>query len=145
VNSRYFDAEGVYLKDVVLLEKGIIKNIIATNRYAHYLDLPVTGNIQNLDIKAGSKPEKVLRKTPYLEIISFSAFQMDPMTGFFGGEFRLGIYHDGYDSIPVTLGTVSANMKEAQKEMFFSSERVQSNNIITPKIVKFNKMTIAGN
>ncbi len=144
VRSRFYDDEGVFLKDVVVLDKGIIKNIIATNRFAYYFDLPVSGNLQNIEIHEGSMQENELRKAPYLEVISFSAFQMDPMTGFFGGEFRLGIYHDGKKSIPVTLGTVSANIKDAQKEMFFSKERVQSNNIITPRIVKFNKMTIAG-
>lgn len=145
VHNKYYDEEGVFLKDVTVVDEGVIKNFVATNRFAYYFDLPTTGNLRNVEVKEGTQSEMELRKTPYLEVVSFSAFQMDAMTGFFGGEFRLGIYHDGQNSIPVTLGTVSANIKEAQKEMFFSKERVQSDDIITPKVVKFNKMTIVGN
>ncbi len=144
-NNRYFDEDGVFLKDTPILEQGIIKNLIAWNRFAYYYDLPTTGHLRNIDVSAGKLTETELRKAPYLEVISFSAFQMDAMTGYFGGEFRLAIYHDGKNNIPVTLGTVSANIKEAQKEMYLSKERVQSNNIMAPKIIKFNKMTIAGN
>ncbi len=70
---------------------------------------------------------------------------MDAMTGDFGGEFRLGIYFDGEKEIPVTLGSVSANLKEVQNELYLSKEVVKSNNYIGPKFIKFNNINIAGN
>ena len=118
--------------------------MVADTRFAYYYDLKPTGGLRNIVVKGGQYTEKELRKAPYLEVLSFSAFQMDAMTGFFGGEFRLAIYHDGEKEIPVTQGAVSANLKDVQKEMFLSKETVNSANVVTPKIIKFNKMTIAG-
>ncbi|XFA98769.1 metallopeptidase TldD-related protein [Candidatus Izemoplasma sp. B36] len=144
IDNTYYDADGFLLEEKTIIENGILKNMLANTRYAHYFNLKPTGNLRNLIVSGGNQTENDLRETPYLEVISFSAFQMDPMTGFFGGEFRLAIYHDGNKEIPLTQGAVSTNIKEAQKEMYFSKETVQSRNVITPKIVKFNKMTIVG-
>lgn len=144
IDNTYYDADGFLLEEKTIIENGILKNMLANTRYAYYFNLNPTGNLRNLIVSGGNQTENDLRETPYLEVISFSAFQMDPMTGFFGGEFRLAIYHDGNKEIPLTQGAVSTNIKEAQKEMYFSKETVQSRNVITPKIVKFNKMTIVG-
>jgi PmbA protein len=145
IYNRYYDSDGMFLKEKLIIEDGVLKNFCATKRYADYLNIEPTGNIGNVVVKQGSLSEKELKQGKYLEVISFSAFQSDPITGDFGGEFRLGIYFDGEKEIPVTLGTVSANIKDAQKEMFLSKELVRANNFIAPKIIKFNKMTIAGN
>ena len=143
-NNTYYDTDGLFLEDVTIIEDGIIKNMVADTRFAHYYNLKPTGGLRNIVVKGGKFTEEELRKAPYLEVLSFSAFQMDVMTGFFGGEFRLAIYHDGKKEIPVTQGAVSANLKDVQKEMFLSKEIVNSANVVTPKIIKFNKMTIAG-
>lgn len=143
-NSNY-DGDGLYLHEYKLFEDGIIKNIYGSQRFAHYFSMKPTGGITNVIVKGGRMPEQVLRQTPYLEVISFSDFQMDPMTGYFGGEFRLAIYHDGHKETPVTQGTIMANIKEAQKDMYFSKETTQSGNVVTPRILKFNNMTIGGN
>jgi len=143
--NRYYDNYGTFLKEYKIIDKGVIKTMTADKRFAYYLDIEPTGGISNQIVSGGTHTLKELHDGPYLEILTFSAFQMDAMTGFFGGEFRLGIYFDGEQKIPVTLGSVSANIKEAQKEMFMSTEQVKVNNFIGPKLIKFNKVTIAGN
>jgi|LGVF01.2.fsa_nt_gb PmbA protein len=143
--SSYYDGDGVFLKETILVKDGILKTFSSSKRYADYLNIEPTGNLRNIVVSGGSKTEKELKTGPYLELISFSAFQADPMTGNFGGEFRLGIYFDGEKEIPVTLGTVSANIKKAQKEMFLSKELVKNDHFIGPKLIKFNNITIAGN
>ncbi len=142
--SSNYDADGLFLKEYPLYKDGVIQNIYGSKRFADYFNMKPTGGISNIIVKGGKFPEQILRNTPYLEVISFSAFQMDPMTGYFGGEFRLAIYHDGHKEIPVTQGTVMANVKEAQKEMYFSKETAQSGNVITPRVLKFMNMTIGG-
>jgi PmbA protein len=140
--SSYYDTDGMFLKEVTLIEDGILTNFYASKRYADYLQVKATGAIGNTVVNGGSLSEKELKQGKYLEVISFSAFQSDPVTGNFGGEFRLGIYHDGENDIPVTLGTVTANINEAQKNMLLSKELVKVDHFIGPKAIKFNKMTI---
>ena len=143
--SRYYDAEGTLMKDTVLVEKGILKNYFSTKRFADYLSIKPTGNIGNHVVDGGQYTEKELKEGQYLELLKFSAFQADSMTGNFGGEFRLGLYFDGVKKIPVTLGSIAGNLKSAQKEMYFSKEQAKDNNYIVPKIIKFNNINIAGN
>ncbi|MBI9010385.1 MAG: TldD/PmbA family protein [Tenericutes bacterium] len=143
--DTYYDMDGFFLKEKVIVEEGIFKNYYATKKFADYLNCEATGAVGNAVVSPGKFTEKELKQGKYLEVISFSAFQANAMTGDFGGEFRLAIYFDGEKEIPVTLGVVSANIKEAQKEMFLSKELTKTDQFIGPKIIKFNKMTIAGN
>ncbi len=144
VMSRYYDGDGVFLKDTVIIEDGVLKKYVAPSRFAQYMDIEVTGEIGNISVNPGGKTEAELKKGPYLEVISFSAFQMDPITGNFGGEFRLGIYFDGEKEIPVMQGTVSANMNTAQKQMYFSKELIRTEHYLVPEVIKFTDITIAG-
>lgn len=143
--SRFVDEDGSILKETTIIENGVIKNIIASKRFADYLDINVTGTIGNTIVNGGKYSEAELKKEPHLELIKFSAFQADSFTGDFGGEFRLGLYFDGINTIPVTLGSVSGNLKECQKNMYLSKEQVQSNHKIVPRIIKFMDMSLAAN
>ncbi|AIO18091.1 peptidase PmbA [Candidatus Izimaplasma bacterium HR1] len=143
--SSYYDANGTFLKETSIIKDGVIENLIAGKRFAHYLNVPCTGNIRNTVVASGSYTEKELKTGPYLELLKFSDFQSDAMTGNFGGEFRLGIYFDGEKKTPVTLGSISANIKEVQKNMYLSKELIKDNSFIGPKLIKFDNIDIAGN
>ncbi len=143
--SSYYDMFGTFLKEIMILENGTIKNLVANKRYSDYLGLPCTGNIGNTVVSPGSYSNEELRTGPYLELLRFSDFQLDPMTGDFGGEFRLGIYFDGKTKTPVTQGSIAANIKETQNKMFMSKEVSKDNNYIGPKLIKFESIRIAGN
>jgi len=69
---------------------------------------------------------------------------MDGLTGNFGGEIRLGWYFDGSNTIPVTGGSISGNIKDLQKEMYLSKELQKDNNFVGPKIVKLLNVSVAG-
>ena len=143
-SSKLFDNDGVYLEETEVIKDGIIKAIIADNRYAYYLGIEPTGAIGNTVYSGGSKSIDELKKEPYLELLKFSSFQMDQFTGNFGGEFRLGIYFDGQKEIPVTLGSISGNINTSQKEMYLSKETTQMNRFIAPKVIKLKDVVIAG-
>ncbi len=68
---------------------------------------------------------------------------MNEMTGDFGGEIRLGNYFDGNSIIPVSGGSISGNIKDAQKTMLFSLETNQIDNYICPKAIKFCGIKVA--
>jgi PmbA protein len=144
VDNGYYDSTGFFLKEYPLYEEGILKTLHGSTRFASYLGIEPTGAVRNIEVIGGKFTEAELKKEPYLEVVSFSAFQMDAMTGFFGGEFRLAIYFDGENYIPLSHGAVQANIKEAQKEMFLSKETSLVQDTISPKAIKFNKMTIVG-
>ena len=58
----------------------------------------------------------------YLHVVNFSDFQMDAMSGRFGGEFRLAFYSDGEKVIPLTGGSISGSIMELAGNMKLSSE-----------------------
>jgi PmbA protein len=146
-NSTYsspFDEDGFKLEPVVILDKGVLKRYSADSRYAYYLKVEPTGAIENIRISAGSKTESKLKEDPYLEIAAFSDFTVDTLTGDFFGEIRLAWYYDGNKTIPVTGGSISGNISEAQNELYLSKELQKDNNFEGPKIIKLLNVTVAG-
>ena len=142
--SGSFDGDGFPLEPVTILENGVLKRYIANTRYAHYLNVEPTGNIDNIIVSGGSKTVNDLKKEPYLETAAFSDFTVDDLTGDFCGEIRLAWYFDGENIIPVTGGSISGNINELQNEIFLSKELQKDNNFEGPKVVKLLNVTVAG-
>jgi len=143
--SRYYDNSGFFLNEVQLIQDGKLIKMEASKQYADYLEISPTGTIGNIVAGPGSKYYKEMKHGKYLELFNFSDFQMDVLTGNFGGEIRLGIYHDGKKDIPITLGSISGNAKDVESDMYFSRELQRMNGFIGPKIIKLNHVIIAGN
>lgn len=61
-----------------------------------------TTSMNNAIVSGGTMTEAELRKIPHLEITEFSCFDMDPVSGTFGGEIRLGYESDGKTRQAVT-------------------------------------------
>ncbi len=143
--SRSYDDDGFFLKETTIIKDSKLLGYYAQKRYADYLEIKPTGGIQNVEINCGTTSIDDLKKGPYLELLNFSDFQMDPLTGNFGGEIRLGIYFDGITEIPVTLGSISGLAKAVEGDMLFSKEQQKLNSFIGPKYIKLNNVSIAGN
>ncbi len=143
--SSPYDNDGFPLQKVAIFEDGILKNYWGDQRFSSYLDIKPTGRIDNFIVECGSKSIDELKNEPYLELIEFSDFQMNPLTGDFAGEIRLGRYYDGNKVIPVTGGSISGNIKEAQKNMYLSKEMQQDNNFVGPKSIQLFNIDVAGN
>lgn len=143
--NAYYDADGYLMKDTIFIKDGKIENLQASKRFSDYLKIKTTGNLRNIVIKNGEKTIEEMKNEPYLEVLAFSSFQTDNLTGDFGGEFRLGIYFDGEKEIPVTLGSVTGNLKAAQNNMNLSKEIIEHNHYVGPAYIRFNDITIVGN
>ena len=143
--SKPYDEDGYPLKEVTIFDKGILKNYWGVHRYASYIDMETTGNIQNVVVEGGSKTLKELTKNPYIELLEFSDFQVNTLTGNFGGEIRLGRYFDGNKIIPITGGSVSGFIQDVQSHMFFSKELQQDNNFVGPATIQLFNLNISGN
>ncbi|MCJ7689831.1 MAG: metallopeptidase TldD-related protein [Clostridiaceae bacterium] len=142
--SSPYDADGFPLHSVDVFKKGVLNVYHGDARHCHYLSIEPTGNISNFIIEGGSHSITDFKKDPYLEIVAFSDFQMDDLTGDFGGEIRLGWFFDGKNTIPVTGGSISGNIKDLQKEMYLSKELQSDNNFVGPKTVKLLNVSVAG-
>ena len=142
--SSPYDIDGFPVNSVEIFKKGTLNKYHGDVRHCHYLNIEPTGNISNFIIEGGNYSILDFKKKPYLEIISFSDFQMDGLTGDFGGEIRLGWYFDGINTIPVTGGSISGNIKALQKEMYLSKELQRENNFVGPKVVKLLNVSVAG-
>jgi len=143
--SRYYDGDGLFLKEIQMIQDGKILRYLANKRFADYLNIEPTGGVTNIVVNAGSKSIEELTKNPHLKLLNFSDFQMEVITGNFGGEIRLGLYFDGKTSTPVTLGSLTGNATKVEQEMYFSKELQKLNGFIGPKIIKIKNVTIAGN
>lgn len=142
--SAPYDGDGLALKKETIIEDGILKKYWGDVRYSYYMGVEPTGSATNYVINPGEKTQEELRSDPYLEVASFSAFNVDEITGDFGGEIRLGWYFDGEKRLPVCGGSVTGNIKDVQEELYLSKEIHNYHSFVGPKTVKLNNVTVAG-
>ena len=120
-SSCPYDSDGMRVRAETIIEDGKLLKYWGNTRFAGYLGIEPTGAISNFHVTGGTYKTEDLRKEPYLELISFSDFQVNPVTGDIGSEIRLGFYFDGNKTIPVTGGSITANMAGIQNTMRMSS------------------------
>ncbi len=142
--SEPYDRQGIPLCDRTLMEDGVIKTIPGSARMAYYLGIEPTGVYRWIQVPTGSVPFEEMKKQPYLHIVLFSDFQMDSMTGHFGGEIRLAYLYDGENVKLVTGGSMNGSILDAQQHMVFSTDRYQSALYDGPFAVAIKDVTVAG-
>ena len=142
--NRSFDPEGAPVRDTVMLENGVARAYLGGRMFSSYLDLESSFIPSNFEVSGGTRPEAELRKGPYLEVVEFSDFQVDAMTGDIFGEIRLAYLHDGEKITPVSGGSVSGSMLEATGTLQASKERVLYDNWLIPAVTKLPSLTVTG-
>ena len=139
-----YSREGTEASDFMILDNGKYVNYTGSQIYAHYLGLKNVPFAANYQVSGGSKTIEQMKKQPYLEIVQFSSFQVDIITGDFGGEFRLAYYYDGETVKPVTAGSITVNMNDILNHMYLSKETKQYNNWIIPQTIELFDVDVAG-
>lgn len=139
-----YSREGTEASDYMILDNGKYVNYTGSQIYAHYLGLKNIPFAANYQVSGGSKTIEQMKKQPYLEIVQFSSFQVDIITGDFGGEFRLAYYYDGETVKPVTAGSITVNMNDILNHMYLSKETKQYNNWIIPQTIELFDVDVAG-
>lgn len=142
--NRRFDGEGATIRDAVLLEDGVAKNYLGARMFAAYLGLEQAFSPTNLAASGGTRSEEELRAGAYLEVVEFSDFQVDSVTGDLFGEIRLAYWHDGETVTPVTGGSLSGSMLELAGEMYFTRESAQYDNWRIPAATLLKGVTVTG-
>ena len=142
VASAPYDGNGLILKDTKIVENGKVKQYWGANRFGQYLGKTPTGNlpIVNVEVEKSVQTELPL---PCIEILNFSSPQLEGTTGYFGGEVRLGIYHDKDGNVtPVTGFSVSGNIYDAIKNATYSNVTETYENYHGPKFIAFKDCDI---
>lgn len=132
-----YSNEGVKLIQTALVKDNVAECITGNARFSFYLGIPAIGEYSSYNMKCGNMALDEMCKKPYLKIVNFSDFQMDELSGQFGGEFRLAYYFDGTDTIPVTNGSISGNINDLVKTMRLSKESQQFYDFNGPLAVSY--------
>lgn len=151
--SEPVDNDGFELTKHNIIKDGVLQKYWGTTQYCHYLNVEPTGKINNMIFEGGSKTIIEMRSEPYLEIAAFSDFQLNPMTGEFAGEIRLGWYFDGTNRTTVSGGSISGHLNTLQNNMYLSKELQQCLtqelfipiNYNGPKAIMLYNVSVAGN
>ena len=138
------DLEGAEIWDRVLIRNGVAENFYGSRQFSQYLGLEKSSQVFNYVVLGGSRTAQELRQGSFLEVVEFSDFQVDPMTGDIAGEIRLGYWHDGDSVKIVSGGSVSGNMREAAKRMYLSKEVTLYDGAQVPAVIRFENLTVTG-
>lgn len=139
-----FSVDGIPMSDRKLLEDGKVCVVHGGVRLSAYLGVPPTGEYAAFCCENGTKPFAALKEKPYLYPVCFSDFQMDAMTGHFGGEIRLAYYFDGSKMHIVTGGSVNGSIADCAGQLVFSRERYDSESYHGPLAVRIPGVKVAG-
>ena len=141
--SRYVDGDGMKLHELPLLKDGKLLAYHGSSRYSQYCKVEATGIIPNVKIHEGSKKFNDLISGECIEVLGFSDFQMDGITGDFGGEIRLALHHKDGVTAPVTGGSVTGNIADVQNDMLLSEETDITGHYQHPKAIKIKGVSIS--
>jgi PmbA protein len=143
IESSCFDNEGIPAQRVELIRDNTLVTFTASQRYADYLDLPATGAFGGVELPPGRIETSALREDPYVEIIQFSWFNPDPITGDFATEIRLGYLVKNGVRKPFRGGQLVGNFFDALADVRWSAETGFYGNYLGPHTARFNDLKIA--
>ena len=142
--SNLFDDEGLPAQRVLLVEDNVLRAFTAGQRYADYLSLPPTGAFGNIEVPPGKTASAELLAEPHVEIVSFSWFNPNPITGDFSTEIRLGYVVDQHGRRPFRGGLLIGNVLDALADVRWSSDTEFIGNYLGPATARFASLTVAG-
>lgn len=143
-NSDRFDAEGLPAQRLALIRDNEFVGFSASQRYADYLQIPATGAFGNIELPAGKSPASALLAEPFVEIVQFSWFNPDPITGDFATEIRFGYLVQDGKRKPFKGGQLVGNYMDALANVRWSAETGFFGGYLGPRTARFNELKIAG-
>ena len=145
-SSKNFDVddEGAPIYDMTVLESNVPKTFFGGRRFRYYLGIEDSYLACNFDVSGGSKSADEIRSGKYLEIVEFSDFAVDSISGDIAGEIRLGYYHDGDKVTPVSGGSISGCMVSFVNEIYMSKEKRQYDNFNIPALTRLENVSVTG-
>ena len=144
IYSNRFDQEGLPAQRVELIRNNELVAFVANQRYADYLGLPATGAFGGVELPAGGTDASALLDEPYVEIMQFSWFNPDRITGDFATEIRSGYLVQNGVRKPFRGGQLIGNFMDALADVRWSAETDMFGNYLGPHTARFNHLKITG-
>lgn len=139
-----YDEEGAPIRDLTLIDHGKAVSYMGGRQFSQYLGMESSFIPSNIEVIGGTESEAELRTGDFLEVVEFSDFQVDSITGDIAGEIRLAYLHQGGKVTPVCGGSVSGSFPELLKTMRFSKESRQYNTMLIPSVTRLKGVTVTG-
>ncbi len=139
-----WDAEGAPIRDLTLIDHGKAVSYWGGRQFSQYLGLETSFIASNFTVSGGTESAAELRTGDFLEVVEFSDFQTDAITGDIAGEIRLGYLHQGGKVTPVSGGSVSGNVREMLDGFRFSRETRQYDCLLIPAVTRLQGVTVTG-
>ena len=139
-----YDEEGAPIRDLTLIDHGKAVSYMGGRQFSQYLGMESSFIPSNIEVIGGTESEADLRTGDFLEVVEFSDFQVDSITGDIAGEIRLAYLHQGGKVTPVCGGSVSGSFPELLKTMRFSKESRQYNTMLIPSVTRLQGVTVTG-
>lgn len=147
LRSAAFDGEGIPAQSVAVVQDGVFTRPWADARYAAYLGITPTGSFANLTVPRGAWSLDGLRSAergPVYEIVAFSWFNPDVISGDFACEIKLGYRHDANGTTPIKGGSLTGNVFTALADARLSRESFSDGAYFGPAGIRFAALTVAG-
>jgi predicted Zn-dependent protease len=144
IYSSRFDAEGLPAQRLELIRNNELISFAASQRYADYMNIPATGAFGGVEVAPGPSPVAALLAEPYIEIIQFSWFNPDLITGDFATEIRFGYLVENGERKPFRGGQLIGNYLNALADVRWSAEPGMFGNYLGPHTARFNDLKING-
>ena len=139
-----FDEEGAAVSDRLIMEDGVPVSFWGGRKFSYYLGMKESFNSYNFEAFGGTKSAEEIRSGKYLEVVEFSDFSVEPISGDVAGEIRLAYYHDKDKTIPVSGGSVSGSMVDLLNEMYMSKEQRQYDTCLIPALTRLENVSVTG-
>ncbi len=139
-NSCPYDQEGAFLEPLSVIRDGEVQELWGERRFTYYLDRKATGSYPLMKVNPGTMTRERVGNGPVVGVTRCSDFSIDPLTGDFAGEIRLG-WQDGR---PVTGGSISGNIHKVETSMRFSDETARIEKGEVPAFLVLENIDIAG-
>lgn len=138
--SEPYDEDGIPARKLALIKDGRFKNYIAPKKYADYLSISPSGPLGAIEVLPGRASEKELLNGMHgahgvYEIVSFSSFVPNDISGDFAAEIRIGYYHKDGKKIPLKGGMLSGNVFALASHWLLSRETMQKPGYAGPTTV----------
>ena len=138
------DGEGSIVRDMDIIRDNVPQNYWGDCMFSYYLGIKDSFSPNNYVLEGGKNSEEELRQGTFLEVVEFSDFSVDQITGDIAGEIRLGYWHEGEKVTVVSGGSVSGSLPELIKDIRFSKEQKQYDYAVVPAAIRIADVTIAG-
>ncbi|MBQ1378105.1 MAG: hypothetical protein IIY77_09050 [Lachnospiraceae bacterium] len=138
-----YSSEGIPMKERELLKEGVLQTLHGTSRFCYYLGCEPTGDYRKTGLHNGTVPFEEMKKGA-LYPVTFSDFQMDPMSGHFMGEIRLAYYYGENGVEILTGGSINGSLLEKADELVFSLEQYKDAAYEGPLAVRIKGVAVAG-